>query len=69
MLKIKGKINYFFILFWILLVASINNPLGYYNANNIVDILRFIISLSPIFVLIISAILYIINFKSYEFYI
>jgi hypothetical protein len=66
MLKIKGKINYFFILFWILLVASINNPLAYYNANNIVDILRFIISLSPIFVLIISAILYIINFNKFK---
>jgi len=66
MLNIKGKINYFFILFWILLIASINNPLGYYNTNNIVDILRFIISFSPIFVLIISSILYLIYFNKFK---
>ena len=63
MSKVKPGVDYVFILFWISLVASINNPLGYYNTNNIIGVLRFIFSLAPFFVFVISLILYFINFN------
>ena len=66
MLKKKRGIYYIFVLFWISLFASINNPLGYYNINNLIGVLRFVISLSPIFVLVISIVLYFIMFNKFK---
>jgi hypothetical protein len=64
--KVKRGVEYIFILFWISLIASINNPLEYYNTNNIIGVLRFIFSLAPIFVFVISVILYLINFNKFK---
>ena len=66
MLKENWRVYYGFVLFWILLLASINNPLVYYNINNLIGVLRFIISLVPIFVLVVSIILYFINFNKFK---
>ena len=66
MLKVKRGVDHIFILFWISLISSINNPLGYYNTNNIIGVLRFIFSLAPIFVFVISVILYLINFNKFK---
>jgi len=64
--KVKRRVDYVFVLFWISLIASINNPLGYYNTNSIIGGLRFIFSLVPIFVFIISVTLYFINFNKFK---
>ena len=64
--KVMRRVDYVFVLFWISLVASINNPLGYYNTNSIIGALRLIFSLVPIFVFIISVTLYFINFNKFK---